>query len=258
MTGRRPSTGIGTKGRRWLARYWDSLRWNLPYWPIMVNNLAMWLVLPRTRFFTEADLPGYAVLAENWHVVRDELDEVLVDREGIPGFHQVDPGQRRLTDDNSWRTFVFRYAGADCDANRTRCPKSAALLDQLPGLYSAMFSVLEPGARIPLHAGAMKGILRYHLPLLVPTSDGCWIEISGERHRWVEGEPLIWDDTHRHRVHNDTDEVRVVLFLDVERPIANRFLARHNRFVLRKMTESKRIRTVLARAERAATAHPGA
>ncbi len=239
--------------RSWLVRYRDSLRWNLPYWPMMVVNVAMWGLLPAQRYFSDADLRGIGVLQEEWKTIRRELDEVLEDREGIPGFQEVDPGQRRLTDDNSWRTFVFRFAGRDCEPNRQRCPETAALLDRVPGIYLAMFSILEPGARIPLHAGAIKGLVRYHLGLVVPTGEGCWIEISGVRHTWAEGESLAFDDTYPHRVRNDTDSVRVVLFLDVERPMPWPWLGRFNRWVLARLTASKRIRTAVERAERAAT-----
>ncbi len=236
--------------RVWLERYRDSLRWNLPYWPMMLVNIGLWLRLPTQRFFVPDDLPDTKVLADAWRNIRAELDALLADGiDGIPGFHEVDPGQRRLTNDNSWRTFVLRYAGRDCVGNRERCPNTAALLDQVGGLYTAMFSVLEPGAHIPLHAGAIKGLVRLHLPLLVPTGDHCWIEIAGERLHWIEGEPLIWDDTYLHRVHNDTDQVRVVLFVDLERPMPTERLTTFNRWVLRRMSASKRIQVSIERAE---------
>jgi beta-hydroxylase len=36
---------------------------------------------------------------------------------------------------------------------------------------------------------------------------------------WEEGKSLIFDDTFNHEVWNDTDETRVVLFVDVLRPL---------------------------------------
>jgi len=248
------STTRRTDLRLWLERYRDSLRWNLPYWPMMVVNIGLWLRLPTQRFFVPDDVPDTKVLADAWSDIRVELDAVLANGlDGIPGFQEVDPGQRRLTDDNTWRTFVLRYAGQDCEPNRVRCPRTASLLDQVGGLYTAMFSVLEPGARIPLHAGAIKGLVRLHLPLLVPTRGDCWIEIGGERFTWIEGEPLIWDDTYLHRVHNDTGQVRVVLFVDLERPMPTERLTRFNRWVLGRMSASKRIQVAIERAEQRST-----
>jgi beta-hydroxylase len=237
---------------QWLSRYWDALRWNVPYWPVMVYNIALWLLLPSRRLYEPADVPGCEVLAEQWEVVRTELDELLASREPIPAFQQIDPGQRRLTDDDRWKSFLFRLYGADVPSNRARCPKTAQLLDEVPGLYTAFFSIFEPHKRIPIHSGPLKGVIRCHLPLIVPSGGECWIEIGGEVHHWVEGELLIFDDTYLHRARNDTDDIRVVLFIDVERPMPWTWLGRVNRWVLARMTRSRRIQNAVANAATAA------
>ena len=36
---------------------------------------------------------------------------------------------------------------------------------------------------------------------------------------WTEGHSLVFDDTYEHEAWNDTDETRVVLFVDVVRPL---------------------------------------
>ncbi len=38
--------------------------------------------------------------------------------------------------------------------------------------------------------------------------------------RWSEGETLVFDDTYDHEVWNDTDGTRVVLLIQIERPLA--------------------------------------
>lgn len=243
------SDGRVTHLRAWLRRYWISLRHNVPYWPMMVVNIGLWLVLPPKRYFAVEDLPGVDRLQHEWHVIRAELDDLLTTGDRLPGFEDIDPGQIRLSPDAKWRTFMLRFIGADCEPNRERCPKTAAVLDEVPDLYTAFFSVLEPGAVIPIHAGAIKGVVRVHLPLMVPEGPDCWIEISGERHHWVEGEALIFDDTYPHRVRNDTDQVRVVLFVDIVRPVSRPLLDRFNRWVLRSMTQTRRIANAIDRAE---------
>ena len=83
-----------------------------------------------------------------------------------------------------------------------------------------MFSILAPHKHIPEHCGPYKGLIRYHLGLKVP-DDGsrCRIRVGEEYAAWREGASLIFDDTVEHEVWNDTDETRVVLFLDVARPL---------------------------------------
>src|SRR5262249_12937981 len=74
---------------------------------------------------------------------------------------------------------------------------------------------------IPPHDGPYKGVLRYHLGLMVPNApvDTVGIRVGGETHGWREGSSLVFDDTYQHEAWNETDETRVVLFLDVVRPL---------------------------------------
>lgn len=234
--------------RRWASRWWDAVRVNVPYWWVMAWTLVLWVLLPWRKTFTTDELPGSSLLEQHAAEIRAELDDLLAERADIPGFHEVDPGQRRLSDSRRWRAFVLRFYGLDVEANRRRCPKTAHVLDQVPGVHTAFFSIYEPHTRVPRHTGAVKGIVRYHLALVVPDSPDCWIEIGGERHHWKEGEALIFDDTFVHRVRNDTDEIRVVLFVDLIRPMPWPWLDRANRRVLDRLTHSARITGPVARA----------
>ena len=87
-------------------------------------------------------------------------------------------------------------------------------------MTTAMFSILAPGKHIPPHDGPYKGVLRYHLGLLVPEpADQVGIRVGGEIAHWHEGESLVFDDTYTHEAWNDTDGTRVVLFVDVIREL---------------------------------------
>ncbi len=234
---------------RWADRCWDALRINLPNWPVMAFNIFLWGLVPRDRFFPNETAAGYEILSEHWKDIRQELDALLEERERIPAFHQVDPGQRRLSDDDLWKTYVFRLCTFDAEENRARCPKTAALLDQVPDLYSAFFSIFGPRKRLPLHSGAMKGVLRVQVALIVPEGE-TWIEVGGERRGWTEGGMLVFDDTFMHRAVNNTDEDRAVLFIDMVRPMPWPWLDRLNRWVLARITDSHRVATMVERVKR--------
>lgn len=235
---------------RWASRWWDALRVNVPYWWVMAWTLVLWVLLPMRKTFAVDDLPGAALLEEHADVIRAELDDLLAERGRIPGFHEVDPGQRRLSDSRQWQAFVLRFYGLDVEANRERCPKTADVLDRVPDVHTAFFSIFEPHTRVPLHTGAVKGIVRYHLALIVPEGPDCWIEIGGIRHHWHEGRALLFDDTYLHRVRNDTDQLRVVLFVDLIRPMPWPWLDRMNRRVLGRLSRSNRITGPVANAAR--------
>ena len=146
---------------------------------------------------------------------------------------------------DDWRTFNLLMFGHPVPGNADKCPRTLQLLQSVPGIQSALFSVVKPGAYIPPHRDPAKGVIRYHLALRVPqpvvATNGvpgqpperrCYIEVDCDhgpgcpaddyrhRYRWEEGQSVLFDDVHSHWVQNDTDEVRVILFVDVLRPLS--------------------------------------
>jgi len=100
-------------------------------------------------------------------------------------------------------------------------------------MTTAFFSILSPGKHIGVHRGPYRGLLRYHLGLRIPEPAGAaGISVGGEVAHWQEGGSLLFDDGYEHFAWNDTDGIRAVLFMDVERPL-RRPAADVNRAVLR-------------------------
>lgn len=116
-----------------------------------------------------------------------------------------------------WRSFFLRVADRNVDENMARMPTLAALLGQMPEAYNVLFSILDPGHGIVPHRGYFKGILRYHLGVVVPSPDDAWLVCGGERYHWREGEGVVFDDMFVHSVENRCASPRVVLFIDVRR-----------------------------------------
>jgi aspartyl/asparaginyl beta-hydroxylase (cupin superfamily) len=177
--------------------------------------------LPLQPFYEPADFPWVAPLEANWKAIRAELDAVLAHRASLPNFQDISVDQYQLTDDDRWKTFFFYGYGFRSDANCDRCPETTRLIEAIPGMETAMFSILASGKHIPPHDGPYKGVLRYHLGLAVPDVplEQLGIRVGTERRAWHEGESLVFDDTYEHEVWNQTDETRVVLFVDVVRPL---------------------------------------
>ena len=83
-----------------------------------------------------------------------------------------------------------------------------------------MFSILEPRRSIPEHRGPYKGLLRYHLGLIVRSgAENLSITVNGTKRGWAEGKTLILDDSFPHSVSNESADMRVVLFADFARPL---------------------------------------
>jgi aspartyl/asparaginyl beta-hydroxylase (cupin superfamily) len=171
-------------------------------------------------FFSNEEFLWSYGLEANWSAIRKELDAVLEHREKLPNFQDISTDQASITDDERWKTFFLYGFGFRSPTNCALCPETTRLVESVPGMKTAMFSILAPRKHIPDHCGPYKGIVRYHLALKVPEPrERCRIRVGDEITTWEEGQSLLFDDTYEHEVWNDTDGERVVLFLDVIRPL---------------------------------------
>jgi beta-hydroxylase len=171
-------------------------------------------------FFPLEQFPWVKHVEDNWTVIRQELETVLEDHAALANFQDISKDQIEITDDDRWKTFFLYGFGFKAKLGVEMCPRTAALMEQIPGMKTAMFSILSPRKHILDHRGPYKGVLRYHLGLIVPQEkEACRIRVGEDIRHWEEGKSMIFDDTFNHEVWNDTDETRVVLFVDVLRPL---------------------------------------
>ncbi|QUY40948.1 aspartyl/asparaginyl beta-hydroxylase domain-containing protein [Acaryochloris marina] len=171
-------------------------------------------------FFNPNMFSWVSLLEKNWRTIRQELEQVLQYQEALPNFEELVEYDSELTKDTQWKMFAFYAYGIKAEKNCDRCPETTRLIEQIPGLKTAFFSILLPHQRIPPHRGPYNGVLRYHLGLMVPeATDQCGIRVGKDIRHWQEGKSLVFDDSFEHTAWNDADSVRVVLFLDVVRPV---------------------------------------
>lgn len=159
-------------------------------------------------------------LEKNQPIIREELDGILEYLEQIPNFQQISTDQKSITTDDKWKTYFLYGFGYKAEQNCARCPETTKLVESIPDMKTAFFSILTPGKYIPEHRGLYKGFIRYHLGVKIPQpSTQCGIKVDGETKHWQEGQSLIFDDTYLHEAWNKSDEIRVVLFMDILRPL---------------------------------------
>ncbi len=217
----------------------------------VLRGLEGWILasslVPTTPFLSPATFDWVAGLEAQWQTIRHELDEILVHRDQLPNFQDISVDQASITDDDGWKTFFFFGYGFRAAANCERCPATAALLEAVPGLTTAFFSILAPGKHIGAHRGPWRGVLRYHLALAVPDpAAAAGIRVGDEVAHWEEGRSLLFDDGYDHEAWNDTAGVRVVLFVDVVRPLRPA-AARFNAALIKVIAASPFVRDARAR-----------
>ena len=164
--------------------------------------------------------PWIAGLERQWPAIREELRTVLDLEAAIPPLADISPDHRRIAPPGKWKSFFLHGYGYRVEENLRRCPVTAAAVTNIPGLNSAFFSILAPGAHIPRHRGVTKAILTAHLGLVVPRQgDRCRMQVADRTLHWREGETSVFDDTFHHEVWNDTNELRAILLIQFRRPV---------------------------------------
>ncbi|TRD09888.1 aspartyl/asparaginyl beta-hydroxylase domain-containing protein [Erythrobacter insulae] len=159
-------------------------------------------------------------VANHWQAIRDEAQAIYRHRDAIPPLREISPDHRGIVKDNAWRSFFLIGYGHRQEQNIARAPRTAELVSQIPGLNSAFFSILAPGSEITPHRGVTKAFITAHLGLVVPIRrEKCWMRVGDHRLNWANGEWTIFDDTYEHEVKNETDETRIILLCQVERPL---------------------------------------
>lgn len=181
-----------------------------------------------------SNFPNYNKLEDNWKIIRDEALS-LIDKGKTTSIQGDTFFKEKITSDGKWKKYYIKwYSGIPKEVEKD-CPNTVKLINSIPEIKLAMFSILEPGAYIKPHYGPFKSCLRYHLGLDTPQSGDCYIIVGDERYSWRNGESVLFDDTYEHEVRNNTDKRRVILFCDVQRKLNSDLANKINSFIIDKL-----------------------
>jgi len=228
----------------------------------MDKLLALFVRDAKRPFLPKSCFPWIQRVEANWKTIRQEFGAVLYEQERIPNVEDVSQDgnlgadRKPMSRGAEWKWFFLYGYGHKIESNCARCPKTTQLVETIPGMQGAIFAILAPGKHIPAHRGLYKGLLRYHLGVQVPLPVGiCRITVGGETRAWEDGQSFIFDDTFTHEAWNDSDVQRVVLMIDVERPLPLP-LAMLNRLILRWITSTAYINDAIERVKAPAFTAP--
>jgi len=171
-----------------------------------------------SAYISVEKFPELKVLQDNWQIIRDEAIS-LNNEAHIKASADLDDLGFNSFFRTGWKRFYLKWYGANLKSAEQLCPKTLQLLNQLPSVKGAMFTMLPPGSRLGKHRDPYAGSLRYHLGLVTPNSDDCYISVDGQNYSWRDGEAVMFDETYIHHAENKTDQNRIILFLDVKRPV---------------------------------------
>lgn len=172
--------------------------------------------------------PNHKIIEDKWDIIQKEYLEYS---------HQYEPSNMYDADkinalaglakqDGNWQIVVLQHSGKWLEKNCQHFPETVKLLKQCPEVNRAMFSVFKPHSFLKTHRAFSKTIMRYLLGIIVPTNPTPYLMVDGIREDFAEGKGIMFDDTYLHSSHNDNDQARVVLFIDVVRPTKSKTVSK--------------------------------
>lgn len=183
------------------------------------------------RRWSPESVPWGTAVASIHPTIKAEL-QAFLDTQTMPLIAEVqglDPSSHEAkvsipADPYQWSTIVLQALGEDVPENIAHFPESWKVLGQLSGMASIGFTGLQPRSHVTPHVGPNRGALRYQLPIIVPGDPGaCRIRVGDEQVIWHEGRPVLFDLSIDHEAWNDSDELRVLLMIELPTPIRGPF-----------------------------------
>ena len=167
-------------------------------------------------FYDTGKFPWVKVLEENWHIIRQELEEELASNKDdfLPYMNkEISSGKDR------WKTLGLMFWTLSSVTNCQKFPKTWQLLKKIPNVCAASFNLLELNSTIKPHNGNTDAIIRCHMGLDIPApAPKCGFRVGDETRSWKNGEILMFCDAHNHTAWNNTQQQRYVLVIDIFRP----------------------------------------
>jgi aspartyl/asparaginyl beta-hydroxylase (cupin superfamily) len=181
------------------------------------------------RTFSPKEFPWSLDFEKHSDSIRKEVENIFnnIDFESIPYALDRIPKARSV--------LVAQQGKVEPNAKQL-LPAISRLVANVPSLANAELSVLAPGAELRLHKAGNRCFLRMHLGIIVPKGDVC-LELEGERLEWKEGKVMIFDDFYPHTAWNRTEQTRVILMVDLFRPM-HKWQERFMRFAQRRIIPS--------------------
>ena len=210
---------------------------------------------------TNTYFPESKEFEEAHPIIKEEVAAVAAHMDAIPlakntfGGKNTSIGRDVRKDENGneigWRVMMVSLGDEISEDAKKFCPTLVDLVKKnRDKIMSCAISILPPKTSIPQHHGYYKGVLRYMLAVDIPEEkEKVYLCANDTKVHWEEGKSIMFDDTFPHKVYNHTDDRRIVLYMDIKRPLGGT-LGKINRFIIRKMQESNVAKDEIRKTER--------
>lgn len=200
---------------------------------VLVLAVAYFCWSPTKLFYTTTDYPVVKIAEDNWRTIAAEIPPIdLNNLDKYPKRPREawnnEEAKQLVTSmksdwmqgwqgDNVWYNFPLMYHNNVIDEAEKICPKTIAILKQIPFVQIAGFSMLVPKSQLTPHTdktGKQYGSMAFNMPLTPITSDTASLYILDSEYKHITGKAVIFDATQTHSADNRSDESRVILYMD--------------------------------------------
>ncbi|MFT7223546.1 MAG: beta-hydroxylase [Cellvibrionaceae bacterium] len=187
-------------------------------------NIPAYLLskVPTTAKISTDSFPELKIIEDNWQVIREEALQLY--EKGFIDIKADDLPGSSFYKDNRWTSFYLKIYGNKIPSAYQLAPKTMALIEQVPTMRMALFACLNPGKKLNNHHDPFAFTLRYSLGLSTPNREDCGLMVNGQHYPWRDGESILFDETYLHSAYNDSDEPRIILMTDIDRPLYSKFV----------------------------------
>jgi beta-hydroxylase len=170
------------------------------------------------------DFPEMKILEENWETIKEEAINLkkhgyFSDITNPDNASYYDIGFRTFYK-YGWSKFYLNWYGSTHESAKKLCPKTLEIINKVPYIKGAMFSLLPKGSQLTRHLDPAASALRFHLGLDTPNNDNAFINVDGTSYSWRDGEGFLFDETYLHFAKNNTEKDRLILMCEVDRPLS--------------------------------------
>lgn len=210
-------------------KFWRQLSDHSTFFAPLNAFMYLFSRVPTTPYLQLEYFPELKLLQQNWQLIRDEGIK-LMEMQKIAASDKYDDIGFNSFFRTGWKRFYLKWYEDNHPSAALLCPKTTALLRTLNSVKAAMFAELPHASRLPRHRDPYAGSLRYHLGLITPNDDRCFISVDGVRYSWRDGNAVLFDETYIHYAENQSGQNRLILFCDIERPLKYRWAQVLNRW----------------------------
>ncbi len=163
-------------------------------------------------FLNVKDFDFLTLLESQKDVIKQEFLNLGKDHDLIFPYPQPE-----MYSPKGWDQFPLYAFGKRVDECCSICPETARIIESIPNMVTAFFSILRAQSNINWHYDVeeyCKHVYRSHLGLITP--EACFFSVGLETKMWEEGKTLIFQGNQPHAACNGSIVDRIVLIVDVK------------------------------------------